>query len=489
VALAVGVRESVRRFLQKLALYAFHVLIARPILFGIGAVRYRRRHLVPQGPCLVVSNHNSHLDAAVLMTMFPLRRLTHVHPVAAADYFGTSWWKRGMAMLLMNGVPIERRPGRGKDPLSPVVERLKAGESLIFFPEGSRGEAGVVAPFRRGIGLIVQAVPGLLVVPVFLSGPERIWPRGEVVPVPLNIDAHVGRPRTYPADWDARTIAEKVREDVLSLAPPPAPIPGRRAAPPTRIALCSTDAETRGAAFREVTERLGRIDLTLGVADPVLEADATGLREATGPIAVQPLRFWLTVMTWFFRPSSRFRKEEFSGLVECAQIDEALDHGRDTRYVVVGDSPLVDFLAFQGAALDRGGIDEAGTNRLIQYLTGRQQIPILKNLWFIRKAPEIWLINVFDLVRTPVPDLLVHLRVPSSKVMGRLRSRGARLRAFDNIEALDRLDASYCRVAEVLRKRHHVEVLELDGADTEPGVVADRVESACRRLAAQAETG
>jgi 1-acyl-sn-glycerol-3-phosphate acyltransferase len=83
----------VRRLLQRLILYAFHILIARPVLKGIVGVRYRRRNLVPEGPCLVVSNHNSHLDAAVLMTMFPLRRVAHVHPVAAADYFGSSWFK------------------------------------------------------------------------------------------------------------------------------------------------------------------------------------------------------------------------------------------------------------------------------------------------------------------------------------------------------------------------------------------------------------
>ena len=82
-------------------------------------------------------------------------------------------------MLLMNGIPIERRPPRGSDPLEPIIQKLKAGESLIFFPEGSRGKAGVVAPFRRGIGLLAREFPGLLVVPVFLSGPERIWPRGE----------------------------------------------------------------------------------------------------------------------------------------------------------------------------------------------------------------------------------------------------------------------------------------------------------------------
>jgi 1-acyl-sn-glycerol-3-phosphate acyltransferase len=477
----------VRRLLQRLALYAFHVIVVRPILFLLVDLRYRRRHLVPDGPCLVVSNHNSHLDAAVLMTLFPLRRLPYVHPVAAADYFGTKWWKRAMAMLLMNGIPIERKAPRGSDPLEPVVEKLRQGESLIFFPEGSRGKAGVVAPFRRGIGLLVRQLPGLLVVPVFLSGPERIWPRGEA-PVPLAIDALVGRPRSYSAELDPKEIADKVREDVLALAPPPPPVPGSTAVQRVRVAFCSIDAELRASAFRETTRKLGRLAPTVGVDDPVLEADGEGMREATGPIPVQPIRFWLRVMTWVFRASSRFRKDEFARRVERAQVDEALDHSPDTPYVVVEDSALLNFLAFVDATHGPEGLERIDRNRLLKTLTGRKQVPLSQNLWFLRKAPEVWLINVFDLVRTPVPDILVHLRVPVEQVTARLRSEGGRQGPFDGAPFLGRLDASYQRLAQLLRKRHRVQVLELEGDEVEPAAVAARVAELCRSRAQQAAT-
>jgi len=248
--------NAVRGLLERLALYAFHVLVVRPLLLGFAGVRYRRRNLVPDGPCVVVSNHNSHLDAAVLMGLFPLRRLARVHPVAAADYFEANWFKRTVSMLLMNAVPFERHLTRSQDSLARIVERLRAGERLIFFPEGSRGDPGIVSRFRPGIGRLVQEVEGLQVVPVFLAGPERIWPRGRVVPVPLRIECVVGRPRTYAADADPRAIADQVRDDVLALAPPLPPPPGQRPRPPLRVAVCGARVPGRAELVRALAARL-----------------------------------------------------------------------------------------------------------------------------------------------------------------------------------------------------------------------------------------
>jgi 1-acyl-sn-glycerol-3-phosphate acyltransferase len=446
------------RPLRTLILYAFHLLIARPLLLGVVGVRYRRRDRLPAEPCLVVSNHNSHLDAAVLMTMFPLRRLPRVHPVAAADYFGRSWFMAMWAMLFMNGVPIERKPRGGQDPLQPVVDRLLAGDSLIFFPEGSRGEPGVVARFRPGVGALVRSVPGLLVVPVYLSGPERIWPRGNFVPVPLSIDAHIGRPRTYSATDDPKDIADRVREDVLALAPAPPPLPGARPSPPLRVALCGADAQARRELFARVTERLGRVGRTVGVGDPVIEADGRGAREFPGPVAAGRGRPWLRLLAAVFRTGERFEGERFVEMLERSWLSEALEHGSDTRFVTADGSPLVDLMAWAVADLEGDAFDESGLHHMTEYLAGRKKIPVASWWRFLRRAPAVWLINVLNLARPPVPDVLVHLRVPG-----------------------DRLDRAYEQVGGVLRRRQRVELIELRAA-APVDEAADRVEQACRRL-------
>jgi 1-acyl-sn-glycerol-3-phosphate acyltransferase len=474
--------------LQRLCLYLFHAGFARPVLHGIVGIRYRGRYRIPPGACLVVSNHNSHLDAAVLMGLFPLRRLPHVHPVAAADYFGTSPFKRVLAMWFMNGVPIERKPARGADPLAPIVELLERGESLVFFPEGSRGEAGVVATFRPGVGLMAQALPGLLVVPVFISGPERIWPRGEVVPVPLSIDANVGHPRSYPADLDARAIAALVRSDVLALAPPPPPVPGAPAAPPVRVAIVSVDTALAESVARATVIRLGRLGPTAGLAETFYVADGDGVREAESPVPVGRSRAELRLLSALFRTRDRFRGARFVELVERAQVDEALDHAHKTRFVVQVGSPLVDLLAGSRGDQHRELLDGGSPAQLLPYLARQKRIPWRQWWRFLRHAPEIWLINVFNLVHPPLPDLLVLLRPPVPRLMERLRAGGQRLAPFQNEERLTRLAGAQSEVADLLRKRRRLRVIEVPETGLSPAGIAADIEAACLQGADEGPT-
>lgn len=475
-------REAVTRFLRNLTLFLFHIGFVRPLMYFLG-VRYRRRSLIPAGPCLVVSNHNSHLDTGVLMSAFPLARLPHVHPIAAADYFGKSLFKRTVAMLLMNGIPIERRPVPGVDPLAEVVEALNKGESLVFFPEGSRGEAGVVAPFRTGIGRLVKRVPGLLVVPVFMSGPERIWPRGQMIPVPLSVDVHVGKPRSYSPDEMPGKIAEQVRADVLAQAPPAPPVPGPRPARPVRVAVCGIDPGFRRDTFLEITGRLGALGRTIGIAKPFLEADEKGLRDMSGRLSLARSRTWIAFLAWLLRTGGLYKGFRFAEMIHRARIDEALDHGREAPFVVGDGNALVDLLAWAEADFYSGRFDEREMREILLYLTGERRIPFDRWLRYIRRAPEVWLLNILDLARPPLPDILVHVKLRPSTAMARVRSSGKALRQYETETFLREMQDAYGRVAGTLRRRRKLEYLDLNVEEVPPSQIADRVEESCARLA------
>lgn len=474
--------NAVKRFIGNLLLYTFHLLVVRPVVFIIAGTNIRRRNLVPEGPCIVVANHNSHLDAGILMSLFPLRRLKHIHPVAAADYFGKNAFRRMLAMLLMNGIPIERKAAPGEDPLEPIVKALDEGESLIFFPEGSRGEAGVLARFRPGIGKLVKAVPGLLVVPVFMSGPERIWPRGQMVPVPLNSSATVGKPRTFPPDMDAREIADKLRNTVLALAPPPPPVPGPRPAPPIRVAVCGIDEHSRHELFMKLAERLGGIDKVIGLSDPVVVSDSEGIRDAAGGIPITRSRILPAFLASLFRTSGLFKGYKFAEMVERARIDEAMEDGRSARFVVGDGNPLVDVLAWAKAYFYREKFDDKEVQQLLRYVAGKRRIPAAQWWKFIRKAPEVWLLNFFDLARPPCPDVLVIQKVDPERAMARLRSRGKSLERFEKIEFLSLLQETYGYLGTELKRWRRVAVVSATGDGDRWSEVSEEVEAACKKL-------
>ena len=80
------------------------------------------------------------------------------------------------------------------------------------------------------------------------------------------------------------------------------------------------------------------------------------------------------------------------------------------------------------------------------------------------------------------------LDLPIPRVMQRLRSAGAELESYENERFLERLQEAYHRVAGVLRKRRKMDVLTIDASELAADLVADRVETVCRRMIETART-
>ncbi|WP_374651376.1 lysophospholipid acyltransferase family protein [Dongia sp.] len=180
------------RWLRRL----FAVLVLRPVAFLMLGLTVRGRENLPKaGPAIVIANHNSHLDTLVLLSLMPLRQIDLVRPVAAADYFLKNRYLAWFSLHILNILPLERgNAARGEDPLAESAAALDRGEILIVFPEGSRGSAEVMGKFKGGVARLKERYPEVPVVPVFLQGAGKALPRGEIVLVPVVVDAVVGTP-------------------------------------------------------------------------------------------------------------------------------------------------------------------------------------------------------------------------------------------------------------------------------------------------------
>lgn len=199
------------------------VAIARPIMrVFTGADVVGREKLPLKGPAILVANHSSHVDTVLLLTLYPSRALDRVRPAAAADYFlkGAlmSWFSRNILAI----VPVARdKAGTGEDVLAPAREALAAGDIVLIFPEGTRGDGEEMSKLKSGVARLAAAFPDAPVTPIWLQGAGRVLPKGAHVPVPLNCTVLVGDAIRW--DGDRAGFMEEMRvalEALKALAPP-----------------------------------------------------------------------------------------------------------------------------------------------------------------------------------------------------------------------------------------------------------------------------
>jgi len=189
--------------MNRLLRSGFFLLVARPVLTLVLGAQVRGRALLPgTGPAIIVANHNSHLDTLTILTMFHLRDLPMVRPVAAADYFLRSRLRAWFARSIIGIIPVVRGGHGGGNPLALCEEALDRGDILILFPEGSRGEPEVMSAFKRGVAHLARARPHVPVHPLFIHGLGKALPKDSFLLVPFNCNIVAGEPFFWDGDMD-----------------------------------------------------------------------------------------------------------------------------------------------------------------------------------------------------------------------------------------------------------------------------------------------
>jgi 1-acyl-sn-glycerol-3-phosphate acyltransferase len=164
------------------------------------------------------ANHTSHIDTLAIWSALPrsLRRVTR--PVAALDYWGKGF-RRYIATRALGAVLIDRsRQDPTVDPLDPLRAALRKGDSLIIFPEGTRGAGATPAPFRQGIYKLASEFPGVELIPVYLDNLHRSFPKGAHFPVPMVCTVRFGAALAPVAAEGRDEFLVRARDAVIALS-------------------------------------------------------------------------------------------------------------------------------------------------------------------------------------------------------------------------------------------------------------------------------
>lgn len=102
-------------------------------------------------------------------------------------------------------------------PLQPLIDALQSGDSIIIFPEGTRGHTGEPQKFKSGLYTLATMFPEVVLVPAWIDNVQRVMPKGEVVPVPILCSVTFGAPIKVEDGEERRPFLDRAREAVIAL--------------------------------------------------------------------------------------------------------------------------------------------------------------------------------------------------------------------------------------------------------------------------------
>jgi long-chain acyl-CoA synthetase len=189
-----------------------------------------REHLrALPGPVVFAANHQSHMDAPVILASLPPRWRYATSTAMAKEFFKAHFFPERysrrewltnslnyyLSALFFNTFPLPQREAGARQTLRYVGELVGDGWSILIFPEGERSETGAIGRFRPGIGMIASRLE-VPVVPVRIDGLQQVLPPGGRMARPGRVRVAFGAPMRLAGD-DYAALARQVEEAVRRL--------------------------------------------------------------------------------------------------------------------------------------------------------------------------------------------------------------------------------------------------------------------------------
>jgi 1-acyl-sn-glycerol-3-phosphate acyltransferase len=163
------------------------------------------------------ANHQSHADLVMIWAALPQELRAITRPIAARDYWTQSRFRQWITTAVFNAVYVDRARTGEQDPLEPLAQALENGDSIIIFPEGTRGYAEEPQPFKAGLYNLALRFPQVVLVPAWIDNVQRVMPKGEVVPVPILCSVTFGAPVALQPGEDRHAFLARARQAVIAL--------------------------------------------------------------------------------------------------------------------------------------------------------------------------------------------------------------------------------------------------------------------------------
>ncbi len=213
VIILLGIFDRRRRFIPYISRFWLRLVV---LISGVYLKVEGTENISPNGIYIFAANHQSQFDIPALELAIPFP----ICWLAKKSLFKIPFF--GWALGVIGCIPVERKdPREGLKSLIAASEKIREGNSIVIFPEGTRSLDGKLLPFKSG-GFIIAIKTSCPVVPVAIKGTREILPKGSLwvrpgvvsirIMPPIHTNGLSLRDKRYLAD----IVRQKIEEALYS---------------------------------------------------------------------------------------------------------------------------------------------------------------------------------------------------------------------------------------------------------------------------------
>ena len=179
-------------------------------------VRVRGLERIPRGVCLFAANHTSSADAPAIVGAIPRR----VVILLKASLF--KWPIVGQAFQAVRFIPVNRSAREAAiASVEQASETMKAGQSFLIYPEGTRSPDGRLQEFKKG-AVVMAIKAGVPIVPMVCTGAHHIMEKHSLVIRPGEMVVEFLEPiDASKYSFEERDVLNQKVHDAMAAALPP----------------------------------------------------------------------------------------------------------------------------------------------------------------------------------------------------------------------------------------------------------------------------
>ncbi|NOR53443.1 MAG: hypothetical protein GQ536_05085 [Candidatus Aminicenantes bacterium] len=438
-----------------------HLILLRPFLklfFGINLAG--RKNLTSLDQYIIIANHNSHLDTLLLFYTLPVKHILMTRPVAAEEYWSQSKAMFKLVNYLLRPIWIVRDQ-KVDDPLKEMKEALDSGQNLIMFPEGTRGAPGQIGRFKTGVARLAVEYRSVPIIPVFLLGPEKAFPRKSALPLPIWNTVTIGPPQMFEGDTlDITSSLEKMIRELSESETAKRHRRYKHPKPAFTYAVLGIDGSGKSTLSRMVSKRLSDVFRVCLVSDN-LEFYENENQKELQPLLTEKVR---EALGRYAKRAKSLKHYKIPKLAELLLRDHIMGEVQRwyTPDVIVQDGcPLLNLAAW-AKLYKEDYFDTNDCSKAIKVLTGKRE-EITKDYPIFTKFHELAALKRFRLDHMRLPDAVIFLDVAPSHSIQRIKGRGEQRQVHETEEKLARLREGYLLVTHVVEKEFNIPTRILNG--------------------------